>query len=101
MYGRGPYDVTDILASPLIAEPIHLLECALVGQGGCALVVTTGERARALRPDPVYVLAGAMEIDDGPHANPAPNRDAGMMLASRMKAAYGRAGVGPEDLDVI
>src|SRR5262249_24485726 len=101
MYGHGPYTVEDILASRMIADPIHLLECSLVGQGGCAIVMTSGARARALRPDPVYVLAGAMEIDDGPHFNPARNRDNAMMLSSRMKVAYRRAGIGPEDLDVI
>jgi acetyl-CoA acetyltransferase len=101
MYGCGPYTADDILASRLIADPIRLLECSLVGQGGCAVVMTTGERARALRRDPVHVLAGAMEIDDAPHANPARNRDSGMILASRMKAAYARAGIGPDDLDVI
>jgi acetyl-CoA acetyltransferase len=101
MYGQGPYTVDDILASRVIADPIHLLECSLVGQGGCGIVITTGARARALRRDPVYVLAGAMEVDDGPHFNPARNRDSGMILSSRMKAAYGRAGIGPEDLDVI
>ena len=101
MYGCGPYTVDDILASRVIADPIHLLECSLVCQGGCAVVITSGQRARELRRDPVYVLAGAMEIDDAPHANPARNRNSGMLLASRMAAAYGRAGIGPEDLDVI
>ncbi len=101
MYGHGPYTVDDILASRMVADPIHLLECSMVAQGGCGIVMTTGARGRALRRDPVYVLAGAMEIDDGPHVNPARNRDTGTMLSTRMKAAYGRAGIGPDDLDVI
>ena len=44
------------------------------GQCGVAVVLTSGERARDLRRPPVYVLGGAMEMDDGPHHNPALNR---------------------------
>jgi acetyl-CoA acetyltransferase len=101
MYGKGPYTAEDVLASRVIADPIHLLMCSIVGQGGCAVVMTSGRRARELRKDPVYVLAGAMEIDDAPHFNPSRLRDNGLMLSKRMKAAYGRAGITPADLDVI
>jgi acetyl-CoA acetyltransferase len=101
MFGRGPYTVDDILASPWIAEPLHLLECSLVGQAGCAVVLTSGERARHLRQPPVYILAGAMEFDDGPHLNPAPNRMNGNLGGERMKVAYSQAGIAPGDVDVL
>ncbi|MGX7678445.1 thiolase family protein [Jatrophihabitans sp. DSM 45814] len=101
MYGRGPYTVEDVLASRWIAEPLHLLECCLVGQGAAAFVVTTAERARSLRHPPVSVLAGAMEISQGPHHYPSLNSDEGMLGAKRMRTAFGQAGVTPADVDVV
>jgi len=101
MFGRGPYTVEDILASRWIAEPLHLLECSLVGQCGVAVVLTSGERARDLRHPPVYVLAGAMEMDDGPHHNPALNRVNGNLGGQRIKVAYSQVGITPGDIDVL
>ncbi|WP_322751468.1 MULTISPECIES: thiolase family protein [unclassified Frankia] len=100
-FGRGPFTVEDILASRWIAEPLHLLECSLVGQCGVAVVLTSGERARNLKRPPVYVLAGAMEMDDGPHHNPALNRVNGNLGGDRMKVAYSQVGITPGDIDVL
>ena len=101
MYGRGPYTIDDVLASPMISEPLHLLDLGLVGQGGCAIVMTSGARARDLVERPVYVLASAMEISDGPHAKPSLLRDEGMLGRARMAHAYEQAGVGPDDVDLL
>jgi acetyl-CoA acetyltransferase len=100
-FGKGPYTVDDVLASPMIAEPLHLLDLGLIGQGGCAIVMTTGERARALVQHPVYVLAGAMELTDAPHARPSLVRDEGMLGRARMERAYSHAGVSPRDVDLL
>ena len=43
---REPITVDDVLASPLVAYPMHRLECCLVTDGGGALLVTSAERAR-------------------------------------------------------
>ncbi|MBI2762093.1 MAG: thiolase [Chloroflexi bacterium] len=53
---RDPITVEDVLASRLIAWPIHLLECCLVTDGGGALILTTADRARDGRKPPVYIL---------------------------------------------
>ena len=57
-YKRELVTVDDVLASPLIAYPMHLLECCLVTDGGGALILTSAERAAAmdLPKPPVYVL---------------------------------------------
>jgi acetyl-CoA acetyltransferase len=57
-YKRELVTVDDVLASPMIAYPMHLLECCLVTDGGGALILTSAARAAAMdlpRP-PVYVL---------------------------------------------
>jgi acetyl-CoA C-acetyltransferase len=53
---RRPITVADVLASRMISEPLHLLDCCIISDGGGALVVTSAERARDLRKAPVLVL---------------------------------------------
>ncbi len=101
LYGRGPYTIDDILASRMIADPLRLLDCSVVGQGGAALIVTSGQRARDLRSDPVYVLAGAMEIPRGTHADPARYADVASMGAQRIRRAFSQAGLTLDDVDVL
>lgn len=52
---RGPMVVDDVLDSPMIAEPLHLLDCCLITDGGGAVVMTTAERARDLKKPPLHV----------------------------------------------
>jgi acetyl-CoA acetyltransferase len=61
---RDPITVEDVLASELIAYPMHLLECCLVTDGGGALLITSAERARDmdLPHPPVYVAGGGEAV---------------------------------------
>src|SRR5690349_2568014 len=56
---RDPLTVDDVLASEMIASPLHKLDCCLVTDGAGAFIVTSAERARDLRKPPVYVLGAA------------------------------------------
>ncbi|MGH9900426.1 MAG: thiolase family protein, partial [Pyrinomonadaceae bacterium] len=53
---RDPVTVADVLASKTIAAPLHLLDCALISDGGAAVVLTAAERAGDLKARPVYLL---------------------------------------------
>ncbi|MEM7018242.1 MAG: thiolase family protein [Pseudomonadota bacterium] len=48
--------VDDVLNSRLIADPLRLLDCSLVSDGGSAVVLTSAERAKSLPHKPVYLL---------------------------------------------
>ena len=50
--------LADYQSSPWIAEPFRLLDCCLQTDGGCALLITTPERARDLAKAPVDILSG-------------------------------------------
>ncbi|MDP9488106.1 MAG: thiolase, partial [Actinomycetota bacterium] len=52
---RAPISVDDVLSSRMISDPLHLLDCCLVTDGGGALVMTNQEHARSLRKPPVFV----------------------------------------------
>ncbi len=53
---REMVSVEDVLASPMIADPLHKLDCCVVSDGGGALVVTRPEIARSLKRPIVNVL---------------------------------------------
>lgn len=50
-----PLTIDEVLASPMIAEPIHLLEIVMPVAGGAAVVVTSAERAARTGNRPVLV----------------------------------------------
>ncbi len=52
---REPITVEDHQRSKLIAAALHLLDYCLINDGGCALILTTAERAGDMRVKPVYV----------------------------------------------
>jgi acetyl-CoA acetyltransferase len=58
VYGeRGEISIGDVLSSRLIAEPLHLLDCCGVNQGGGAVVVTPERDTRAAgRHAPIQLI---------------------------------------------
>jgi acetyl-CoA acetyltransferase len=88
----------DVLSSPVICSPLHLLDCCLITDGGGAVVLTTQERARDLRPAPVSILGYGQQMT---HADIslAPDLVRTGAIGSG-KAAFEMAGVSPEDVDV-
>jgi acetyl-CoA acetyltransferase len=96
---RDPITVADVLGSRMIADPLHMLDCCIVSDGGGAFVMTTAERARDLAKPAVRVLgaAGAQT-----HWNisqmPDYTTSAG---ATCIPEAFARAGVRPSDVDTL
>jgi acetyl-CoA acetyltransferase len=106
--GRGPFTPADILASRMIADPFHLLDCATTSEGGCAIVLTRAERAASSGAAPVWILGGASDAF-GPAYVVAPVWDfqprvdslpAGLVGARAARIAFALAGVTPSDVDV-
>lgn len=48
--------VEDVVNSRMIADPLHLLDCSLISDGGAAVIVTSAERAREFKQEPIYLL---------------------------------------------
>ncbi len=61
---RDVVTVEEVLASPLISDPLRRLDCCVVSDGGGALIVTRPEIARSLKR-PVINILGAGEALKG------------------------------------
>jgi acetyl-CoA acetyltransferase len=100
---RTPITLADHHASRWIAEPLRLLDCCLETDGGCAVVLTSAERARDGRRSPAYVLAATQSAGAAHHRLPewfGTERDAWAdAAAARLWAQAGAAGIGPADVD--
>lgn len=107
--GRGPFEPGDILASRMVADPFHLLDCATTSEGGCGLVLVASERVPDLRVAPAWILGGGSE-SYGPAYQLPPAWDwtgvsgdgqpAGYVGRGAARRAFGMAGLGPSDVDV-
>jgi acetyl-CoA C-acetyltransferase len=53
---RDLVTVEDVLASPMIADPLHRMDCCVVSDGGGALIVARPEVAKALKRPRVKVI---------------------------------------------
>ncbi|WP_016692453.1 thiolase C-terminal domain-containing protein [Rhodococcus rhodochrous] len=109
-YGR-PLDEETYENSRLIAEPFHLFDCSRESDGAVALVLVSAERAKSLRPDPAYLLAGAQGAPGGYSELIDNDLDEQYMSAGFGPANHGKpgvaerlwsaAGLGPDDVDVV
>jgi acetyl-CoA acetyltransferase len=102
MGSRGKITVEDVLNSRMIASPLHMLDCCLVNEGGWAIVMTTAERARDLKKQPVYVLGGAEFAYLDRYLNiPNPWMPAeGAGMRKCVDRTFAMAGVSRDDIDV-
>jgi acetyl-CoA acetyltransferase len=96
---RTPLTLEDYHRSRWIVEPLHLLDCCLVSNGGAAIVVTTPERAADLAQPPVRVLGWGQA-----HPGAVLERDSDFGLvtgaAASGSAALNMAGLTPGDIGV-
>ncbi len=95
---REPITIDDVLASPMIADPLHRFDCSITTDGGGALVVTSLDRARDLRWPPI-VLLGSGQGFTHEHLVSAPSYTSFGAAASGDRA-FAQAGVRRQDIDV-
>ncbi|HUR68045.1 MAG TPA: thiolase domain-containing protein [Candidatus Thermoplasmatota archaeon] len=96
-----PFTITtdQVLRSPMVADPIRMLDCAANVDGAAAVVLCSAERAQEFTDKPVKILASAQASERFAIAE---RPDITSLLATRHAAtrAYAKAGVAPKDVDV-
>ncbi|MCY4563942.1 MAG: hypothetical protein OXE40_05590 [Gammaproteobacteria bacterium] len=88
--------VADVVNSRMIADPLHLLDCCMISDGGGAVVIAAPEVARNCRKAPVWLL-GAGEATGFPENGGDITTTA---AAQSGPDAFGEAGVAPGEIDV-
>ena len=96
---RGELSIADVMKSPIIAWPFHVLDCCLVTDGGGAAIVTSAERAKNLKKKPAYIL-GTGEGTGHCWINQMPDFTAATGAQISGPQAFAMAGVTPKDIDV-
>lgn len=94
---REPMTVEDVLASRMIADPLHLLDCSLVSDGGAAIIMTSAERAKDFPHAPVYLL-GVGEGHNHEHISQAWSLTTSAAVESGARA-FAMAGLSASDMD--
>jgi acetyl-CoA acetyltransferase len=97
-YYREPITIEDVRDSPMIADPLTQLHCCIRSDGGGAIVLTSEDRARDVVSRPVWVLGTGEAVS---HTTMSEWEDFTESPAVRSAgAAFERAGVIPDDIDV-
>jgi acetyl-CoA acetyltransferase len=93
---RDELTVEDVLAAPMIAEPLTRPMCSPIGDGAAAVILVSEDRARRLGiRRPVRIRSSVLRSgwDHGPE-----EEDAARLCT---REAYEEAGIGPSDLSLI
>jgi len=95
---RDLITVEDVVNSRMIADPLHLLDCSLVSDGGSAIILTSAERAADFPHNPVYLL-GVGEGHGHEHISQAQSLTTSTAVESG-QLAFAMAGLTPADVDL-
>lgn len=107
---RTPSTVEEVLASPMVSDPLHLLEICAVSDGAAAVVLGSEEQARRAGGPMIQVASSV--IATGQFGDPAariptvgstprPGIANTSEVVSAVHRAWSLAGIGAEDVDLI
>ena len=97
---REPITLDDYRASRWVAEPLHLLDCCLVSNGGVAVIVSRADEARDMAQPPAYIWGMGQ-------GHPGDMRRKGWDVETQTGApmskerAFAMAGIGIGEVDVV
>lgn len=93
---RDPVTVSDVIESPVVADPLHLLDCCVISDGGGAVIVISEDVRAELERECVEVLG---------HGESIGHHNAGRIDLTTTGAvqsgerSFEEAGLGPEHVD--
>ncbi len=91
--------IEQVLASPAVCSPLHLLDCCPQTDGAAAVLLAPADRAHEFTDRPVFV-AGFGVATDHPYLHEKTSFAGLQATVEAAKRAYAMAGVGPTDIDM-
>lgn len=95
LFHGKPLTIDDVLASPMVCDPLHLLEVVMPCSGAEAIIVTSAERVRDFPHPPAWVLGFGEALEPDPFQRPDFLVTPTVESAAR---AFAMAGLGPKDV---
>ncbi len=90
--------VDDVLKSPMIADPLHKLDCSPVSDGCCAVIIANETRVPKYRGKPVWIKGVSFTSDSYFLGDRDLSRARALTKAA--KKAYGMAGIAEPDKEI-
>lgn len=90
--------IEEVQAARTVADPLTVLHCCPTGDGAAAAVLASRAVAERLGRSPMITVAACEMRSELYHGAGIPNGDITTLTA---RAAYERAGLGPEDIDLV
>lgn len=110
---RKEFSLEQVLASPMVCDPLRLLEICATSDGAAAVLLVSASKARRLSVKPMVKVA-ACSLASGEFGDPTIRipllsaasdtaASAPLLSESRLAAemAYEQAGLGPDDMDFV
>ena len=88
--------IEDVVNSRMIADPLHLLECCMISDGGGAVVIAAPDVAKDCAKAPIWIL-GSGEATKYPENGGDITTSAAAQSAPQ---AFGDAGITPAEIDI-
>ncbi len=99
MYRGKPLTVEKVLASKVVAEPLHALECPMLADGAVAFVMTSADNAKTRGLDTTVRVAGSGGCVSHYSVGQEPDL-AALGWATAARRAYEQSGWGPKDVQI-
>jgi acetyl-CoA C-acetyltransferase len=97
---RSEVTAEQVMNSTMVADPLRLLDCSPVSDGGAAVIVASMDVAKKLKKNPLRIIASAQASD----SIALHSRKSVTTLGSVVKAAekaYKMGGIKPSDVDLV
>lgn len=95
---RKEVSVEEVLAAPMIADPLTRLSCCPISDGAAAIVIASANVARKYNAKPIRIAASVLV--SGLRTPHGIVDDKSEMSIRASRKAYEQAGIGPKDVDV-
>jgi acetyl-CoA C-acetyltransferase len=91
--------VEDVEKSPMVADPLHVLDCSPISDGAAAIVLAPTEIAKRFTDTPVRIVGSGQASDTLALHD---RRDLTTLDATvhAARKAFGQAGITPKDIDI-
>ncbi len=97
---RSEVTAEQVMNSTMVCDPLRLLDCSPVSDGGAAVILSTTEVAKSLKKKPIRVIASAQASDSIALHNRSSLTTLNAVVSAAGKA-YRSAGIRPSDVNFV